>query len=211
MEKRIRILLVDDHRIFLEGLKEIINQESGMEVVATAEHGAEALVKLSAYHVDVVILDIQMPQMNGFDTVEHLLERYPNVRILMLSMHAERNFVQRVYNLGVHGYLLKHTSRQVLLEAIQAVHSGERYFEADAAHSFLEQRKGYNTPEKPSLSKREIEILVLIANEYSNPDIAHKLHLSVETVNTHRKNLLQKIGVRNTAGLVKYAVYNRLI
>jgi len=211
--ERIKIILVDDHRIFLEGLKELLEQQPGLEVVATAENGQELLIKMQSYHVEVVILDIQMPQMNGIATALEMQQRYPEVRLLVLSMHGDKSFVQSVFDIGVHGFLMKNTGKKELLEAIQEVYLGRKYFRADAAFSFLDRNRSYarTTPEKPSLSKRETEILILIAKEYSNPDIATMLHLSIETVNTHRKNLLQKLGAKNTAGLVKYAIYNKLI
>lgn len=212
MNPGIKIMLVDDHRIFMEGLKEIIEQQPGMYVVATAENGGEMLVKMQSYNVDVVILDIQMPIMNGINAALEIQQRFPSTRILILSMHSDRSFVQRIFDIGAHGYLLKNSGKPELIEAIQTVYKGNRYFRGDAAMSFLE--KGKRQPissEKPALSKRESEILILITKEYSNPDIASMLHLSVETVNTRRKNLLQKLGAKNTAGLVKYAIYNKLI
>lgn len=211
--QRIKLILVDDHRIFLEGLKELLEQQPGLEIVATAENGAELLIKMQSYHVDVVILDIQMPQMNGIATAIEMQQRYPEVRILVLSMHGDKSFVQRVFDIGVHGFLMKNTGKTELLEAIEEVYQGRKYFRADAAFSFLDKGRiaAKANMETPALSKRETEVLILITKEYSNPDIAALLHLSVETVNTHRKNLLQKLGAKNTAGLVKYAIYKKLI
>lgn len=209
----IKLILVDDHRIFLEGLKELLEQQPSVKVVTTAENGKELFIKMQSYHVDVVILDIQMPKMNGIATALEIQQRYPEVRMLMLSMHSDKTFVQRVFDIGVHGFLTKTVSKKELLEAIREVYMGRKYFRADAAFSFLDRNRSATRtlPGAPTLSKRETEVLILIAKEHSNRDIATMLHLSVETVNTHRKNLLQKLGAKNTAGLVKYAIYKKLI
>jgi DNA-binding NarL/FixJ family response regulator len=210
--ERIRILLADDHRIFLEGLRELISQQPGLHVVATAENGEELLVKMRSYHVDLVILDIQMPKMNGIAAAAEMRRRFPQVPMLVLSMHSERHFIQRVFDIGVQGFLLKNTGKAELVEAIRSIHAGERYFREDAALALLEGSRQAAAPgETPPLSKRETEILILIAREHSNAEIAGMLHLSVETINTHRKNLLHKLGAKNTAGLVKYAIFQKLI
>ncbi|MDX2001648.1 MAG: response regulator transcription factor [Chitinophagales bacterium] len=208
---KIRIILVDDHKLFLEGLRELIDKQEDMEVVAIADNGEDLLIKMNAYYVDVVLLDIYMPEMNGIEAAKELQEKYPNTKVIAVSMYHEKAYIQKMRDYGVMGYLLKNTGRQELLEAIRAVSDGKTYFGNEIALTLLDNKKGSNPGTMPSLSKREREILVLIAKEYSNPDIAKQLHLSVETINTHRKNLLQKLSAKNTAGLVKYAIYNNML
>lgn len=208
----LKIMLVDDHQLFLEGLQELIEQESDMRVVATANTAAAFWSNFPSQLLDVLVLDIQLPDVNGLVLAADLLAQYPGLPILLLSMYQDRAFIQRAYNLGVMGYLVKNSKRDELLSAIRAVGKKQKYYRQDVALSFLEKKPALAPGlEVPVLSKRETEILILIAKEYSNPAIAQLLHLSVETVNTHRKKLLQKLGVKNTAGLVKFAVYNKLI
>jgi len=210
--KEIHILLVDDHQLFLEGIKTMLDGYQEFKVIADANDGEEVFAKLKLYYIDIIILDIQMPRMNGMKTAEILKEKYPEIKILTLSMHNEKAFIEKMFFSGVDGYLLKNTTKEELVNAIRTICNGGKYFSPDIMSSILHptvlSRNGSFA--HPELSKREIEILALIARELSNPQIAEQLHLSIQTINTHRKNLLRKLNVKNTAGLVKYALNNNL-
>jgi len=154
-----------------------------------------------------MMLDIQMPQMNGIETAWAIREQYPSVKLIALSMHAEKIFVEKMYRAGVSGYVLKNTNKNELLTAIKAVYHGGTYFSGEIIPAMFSLGDDESMADPgPELTKREKEILILIAQEYSNPQIAEALFLSILTVNTHRKNLLKKLDAKNTAGLVKYAI-----
>jgi DNA-binding NarL/FixJ family response regulator len=213
MQQDIKILIADDHKLFLEGIKTIINSIPELRVVADASNGEEVLVKLKSYYVDVVLLDIQMPKLNGIQTTQIISEKYPAVKLIALSMHMEKAFIEKMYNSGASGYILKSSHPEELIKSIFAVYKGEKYYSGEVIPHLLQdqQKDNFKSNIVPELTKRETEILTLIAREYNNSKIAAELFLSIQTVNTHRKNLLRKLDVNNTAGLVKYAITNNLI
>jgi DNA-binding NarL/FixJ family response regulator len=212
MEK-IKLMLADDHQLFLDGLKGMLEAIPGIEITATAGDGEEVLRKLKSYYIDILLLDISMPKMNGIETAREIHQKYPGTKIIVLSMHNEKAFIQKMYQNNVYGYLLKTNSKEELLNAIRIVYRGEKYFSPELTLTLLENNmdKKANRIIKEQLSKREKEILILIANGQNNPGIAEELHLSIHTVNTHRKNILLKLGVNNTAGLVNYAMRMNLL
>jgi two-component system, NarL family, nitrate/nitrite response regulator NarL len=207
---KLRIMLVDDHNLFIDGLKTLLSLSTDLEVIVEANNGEEMLRKLRLYYIDLILLDIQMPLMNGIDAVKQIKEHYPNISVIMLSMHDELSYVKSLYDMGVEGYLLKNTNQEELLTAIRKVADGGRYFSPDLISSIMQAK---SDPEQVTmiLTRREREIIALIAQEYNNGAIADKLNISQETVNSHRKNLLRKLNVKNTAGLVKYALQIQLI
>jgi len=207
----VKIILADDHNLFIQGLKTMLNQIDGLEVVAEAKDGEELLRKLRLYHADLVISDVHMPGMNGLDAVVHIKAQFPSTKILMLTMQEELSYVKRLFDLGVNGYLLKNASREELESAIKKIAQGGSYFSSDLMASLMGGSKTNKTEENVQLTRREKEILSLICQELSNPAIAEKLFISQETVNSHRKNLLRKLNVKNTAGMVKYAMGKGLI
>jgi len=207
----IKIILADDHNLFIQGLKSMLNQIDGLEVVAEAKDGEELLRKLRLYHADLVISDVHMPEMNGLEAVVHIKAQFPSTKILMLTMQEELSYVKRLFDLGVNGYLLKNASREELESAIKKIAQGGSYFSSDLMASLMGGSKTNKTEENVQLTRREKEILSLICQELSNPAIAEKLFISQETVNSHRKNLLRKLNVKNTAGMVKYAMGKGLI
>jgi len=201
--KPIQILLVDDHRILLDGLRTLLDRNDEFKVVAEASDGQQALLKLRSYLIDVVLLDIRMPQLDGFETAREIMSQFPSVHILVLSMHNERSYIEKMYHLGVAGYLLKNSGRQEILDAIRMVATGKRHFPPELLPSLFDEAKPRGSGE---LTRRESEVLKLISLGLSNVDISHKLNLSVETINTHRKNLMRKLEVNNTASLVRLAI-----
>ncbi len=205
--QKIKIILADDHKLFIEGLKTMISQMPDFEVVAEAKDGEELIRKLRLYYVDLVISDIHMPKLNGIDAVKQIRMLFPNIKILMISMQEELSYVKALFDLGVNGYLLKNANREELETAMHKIVDGGNYFSSDLMSSLMSAKKSTgNGDEEIALTRREKEILTLISQEYSNAAIAEMLFISLETVNSHRKNLLRKLNAKNTAGLVKYAL-----
>lgn len=208
----IRILLADDHKLFLEGVRGLLQKVPWIEIVGIASNGAEVLRKLQSHYFDIVMLDIQMPQMNGLKVAEQMRERHADVKIIVVSMYGERLFVEQMLRLGVDGYLLKNTTPEELISAIAAVRDGRKYFAHDVTALVLGESVSMASPDPvASLTRREIQILRMIARGYSGPEVARELSLSSQTVSTHRKNIMNKLNVNNTASLVRYALTNHLI
>ena len=214
MEK-IKILLADDHKIFREGIRTIVEREKDMVVVSEAASGKELLERIDEVAVDVLVLDIDMGSPNGIEAAATIHQQHPEIKILILSMIGLHDFVIQALDHGATGYLLKNTGKDELLTAIRSVAKGDSYFGKEVSSILIEQLhkpwmlKGKN--KGIPLSPRETEVLKLIAQEYSNAEIAEKLFISIRTVDTHRRNLLEKLQVKNTAGLVKYAIKNNLL
>jgi len=204
--KKIRVLIADDHRVLLDGLVMMLKNVEQIELVSTASNGEEVLVKMSSYYVDVLMIDIQMPIIDGYETAKIVLEKFPDTKVLILSMHSERIYIEKMYTLGVNGYLLKTAGKSEIIEAIEKVYQGRKYFSQDVTMAILENSKNQSKIVSNELTKREKEIILLIANGLTNSEIAAKLFLSSDTIKTHRKNMMRKLDISNTAGLVKYAI-----
>jgi DNA-binding NarL/FixJ family response regulator len=213
--ERIKVLIADDHKIFREGVRSILEKEKDVEVVAEAATGKEVMEKLSKNPVDVLVLDMDIGKPGGIEVTEMVRKDYPEVRVLILSMIGLHEFVIQALEKGATGYLLKNTGKDEVLTAIRSVAKGDSYFSKEVSVILIEQlhspARGKKEMMNIPLSAREVEVLKLIAQEFSNPEIAEKLFISIRTVDTHRRNLLQKLEVRNTAGLVKYAIQKGLI
>ena len=208
----VKILLVDDHQIFLDGLKALLQDEPLLEITSAVSNGQAALDYLSRNQIDLVILDISMPLMSGSELNRQIKQKYPHIKTLALTSHGDNKMISELTQSKVNGYLLKDTEKSELLEAIHKVSEGGQYFSEHVKEVVLENFfSPKDDPSKPELSNREIEILRLIAEEFTAQEIADKLFISQHTVNTHRKNLLSKLHVKNVAGLVKYAYENNLL
>lgn len=206
-KKNIRILIADDHQVLLDGLLMMLEETDHIEVVATASNGEEVLSKMENHSIDVLLMDIQMPVLDGYAAAKIISEKYPDVKMLILSMHSERVYIERMYSVGISGYLLKNAGKDEIIEAIEKVASGGQFFTSDVASAMLTKKDDSLTSITLSeLTRREKEILGLIATGMTNPEIADKLFLSVDTIKTHRKNMMRKLDVNNVAGLVKYAL-----
>ncbi len=203
---RIRILLADDHTIVLDGLKAVLKSSDALEVVGEVKNGEEVLTFVATHPVDVVVLDINMPVMDGITCARKLKQKYPHIRIIILTMYAQKSFVEQIVRLGVDGCLLKSNSGQELTDAIERVMSGKSYY--DRIHTFVAEKEDVF---QYKLSKREIEIVKLIAEGLTSIQIADKLFIAEHTVKTHRKNILRKTGAANTSQLVQFALNNQLI
>lgn len=216
MEK-IKILLADDHQMFLDGLSSLLSQLREVQIIAAVNSGAEALEKLNLLKPDLVIVDMNMPVMSGLETTRMIRKKYPHIKILGLTMDNDLETVTGMLEAGAAGYILKNTGKAELEQAIKQVMKGEPYLSqsvsAKLAQNLLQnfQQKKEEESELGSLTERELEILKMIAHEHSNTEIAELLFISPKTVETHRKNLMRKIGVRNSLGVYKFAVKHRLI
>jgi len=202
-----RIIIVDDHQLIVDGMKALMAGEPDIQVVGEASNGKEALKLLELVEADLALLDIDMPVMNGIDTAKHLRQLYPNLSIIILSMHAEQGLVKNLIEIGADGYLLKNSSREEVMEAISKVTKGEKYFSTEVTMSLLSAPSGpRNQSEAIRLTERESEILTLIAEGFTNKEIGDQLFISHRTVDTHRTNLMKKLEVNNLAGLISYAL-----
>jgi DNA-binding NarL/FixJ family response regulator len=207
---KLKILLADDHDMLLESLADSINQSEFFEVVATAINGQEVLQKLQIYEVDVLVCDIQMPVLDGISTVLQVRQLYPNVKILMLSMLEDANMIEKAIQVGANGYVLKKAKKAELEKAILSVAKGEKYFAKEILQILkIEEPIQDNLPS--GLTLREIEVLKLIAREFSSTQIATELNISLNTVESHRKNIYQKLKLKNLAGAIRFALQNHLI
>jgi DNA-binding NarL/FixJ family response regulator len=213
--KAINILIADDHKMFREGLTELLSKEQGMQVVDTAGDGEEIKLSLTKNHIDIILMDIDMGETNGIEMTQEIKESHPDIHVLALSMHGDKNYIVKMLEAGAKGYILKNAGKEEMINAIHTVANGNSYFSSQVSSKLLEHltnpapiRRG---ADDTLLTDREVEILRLIAEEYSNPEIAEKLFISVRTVDTHRRNILDKLGAKNTAGLVKYAIQKGLL
>lgn len=213
----VKVILTDDHQMFIEGLSELLFKIEGVELVATANNGKEALDLLETHACDLVIIDIHMPVLDGIETTKLIKLNYPQTRVLILSMDNEINLIKSILQAGASGYILKNTGREELRKAIMKISGGGNYFSEEVSLELAHQFMPHTTADKSihkdtiPLTEREMEILKLVALEYSNPQIADKLFISTKTVETHRKNLIKKLGVKNSLGLVKHAILKGLI
>ena len=204
----IEVLITDDHSIIRDGLKSMLAGHPEINVTGQASNGKEAIEFLKTKAVDIVLMDISMPVMNGIDATKLISKQFPLTWVIALSIHEENEYLRYMLNEGARGYLLKDVGREELIEAIFSVAKGKKYFTESI---FDKLTSGIVSTEIPILTERETEILKLITSELTNHQIAEKLTLSVRTIDTHRRNILQKLKVKNTAGLVKYAVHLGII
>jgi DNA-binding NarL/FixJ family response regulator len=207
MDKPIDILLVDDHPLVLEGLKAILGTYGNIAVVGTAGYVRSGLDIARARQPQVVLLDINMPEVNGMDAIELFRREAPNARLLILSMHDSREYISTSVMHGASGYVLKDVSTEELVAAIEAVASGGTYFSSGVSAALLQRRM---TSGMQPLTPREYSILLLIAAGHSNKHIAEALSISAATVETHRKRIKKKLGVGSTAELTRYAIQHGL-
>ncbi len=210
----IKTFITDDHQLVIDGIKLMLAEANDLLCVGEANNGEKALELLATVPVDVLLLDINMPGIDGLETCRRVHREFPSVKILMLSMLREGSLVKMLLNEGASGYLLKNAGKDEFIESIRKVHRGERALSSEVLDIFLQpnaEKKRLMTSPFPSLSRREKQILQLIVDEKTTGEIAEELFISFGTVETHRRNLLMKLSARNTAGLVKAAIeYNLL-
>ena len=205
----IKVLLVDDHPLVLEGIQAIIETYNHIEVVGATCAAGKALDIATRTEPDVVMMDINMPELNGLDAIELFKEQLPNTRLLMLSMHDSREYISTSVMYGASGYVLKDVSTNEIIAAIEAVAAGGTYFSSGVS-DVLMRMKDHQKPCGP-LTTREQAVLLLVAEGKSSKDVAGQLEISARTVETHRKNIKKKLGISTTAGLTRYAIESGLI
>jgi two-component system nitrate/nitrite response regulator NarL len=208
--KKIRLLLVDDHPIVLDGIKSHLGAQPEFEVVGDAANGLDAVRKAKLTLPDVVLLDINMPAMNGLEAMVHLRKQVPNAKVIILTMHDSKEYIAQIVRLGARGYLLKDCSPTELVSAIKAVHCGEVYFSPTVSKVLVEEmvdgKKAADQPIPAPLTEREREVLSLIAEGLLNKQIADRLGIGVRTIETHRERIMRKLDIHTVAGLTKYAI-----
>jgi len=205
---KIRLLVVDDHPMVLEGMKSMLQQLSFVELCGMATDAYAAMELIKKEKPQIVITDINMPEISGIELALKIRHEFPEVKVIAMSTFKERSYISQMIQNGAAGYLVKSASREEIEEAILSVHEGKLYMSLDINLSAADKTELNNIP---VLSTREKEVLLLIADGLTNPQIAAKLFISLHTVDSHRKNLLTKFGVNNTAGLIKIAVRNNMI
>ncbi len=213
MKNRIKLLVVDDHPVVRKGISLCLSKRENLEIVGEAADGREAVRKARELHPDIMLMDINMPQMSGLAVTELLRKELPGIKVLILSMHGNTEYVLRILQSGARGYVLKDAPPDELSRAIDVVHNGETYFSADVARVALNQFvRGNGDPNgTPALTNREREVLIHIADGLSNKEIACTLGVGVRTVETHRERIMRKLDIHNVAGLTKFAIAKGLI
>lgn len=223
-----KLMLVDDHSIVRDGIRLLLEQAEGLEIVDEANDGEEALEKLKAHMADadgkaqlpdLVLMDISLPGMSGIQTTQVITKQYKQVRVLMLSMHNNEDYILRSVEAGAYGYILKDSSSDEMIKAIRTIASGEKYYSSPVASiilsGYMQQlkkgEKGGRAERQSKLSNKEKEILHYLVDGMSSREIAEKLQLSVRTVDNHRANMMRRLQVRNAAELVRMAVEEKLI
>ena len=212
----IKIMIADDHKIFRQGVRAILEPQKDFYVTGEAGSAIEIFDHLEVHETDLVLLDIGLGKEDGIQIARMLRENYPSVEIIALTMHGEEAYIIDMLETGTKGYVLKNSGMEELITAIRTVASGNTFLGGDVTDILIQHMhsKGTEDIRKDSiipLSQREKQVLRLIAREYSNTEIASILFISIRTVDTHRRNLLRKLNLKNTAGLVKYAIQHKLI
>lgn len=215
MNGPIKLLIVDDHPIVRRGLRMCLGQQSGIEILGEAGDGREALNLAHQLKPEVILMDIDMPQMNGLAVTDLLRREMPEVKVLILSMYSNTDYVMRIIQCGARGFVLKESAPEEVLQAIQAVHAGASHFSPEVARVALNQVvKGNNNEASAPLTRltnREREVLHYIAEGFSNKEIACQLNIGVRTVETHRERIMRKLDIHSIAGLTRFAIQQGLV
>ncbi|MFO7790393.1 MAG: response regulator transcription factor [Bacteroidales bacterium] len=209
-DNNITVMLVDDHTLFRNGLKTLLNDTKNVKVIAEAANGEEFLQKIDTTDPDVVLLDIAMPVMDGVEAASRALKENPGIRIITLSMYGDEDYYNRMVEAGVRGFILKDSEIDEVEKAIITVNAGRTYFSQELLQSLLEGLKKEDSVEKNALSEREVEVLQHVCRGKSNIEIADEMCISKRTVEKHRANIMEKTRCKNTASLVIFAVKNHL-
>jgi len=217
MEK-IKIILVDDHQIVRDGIKALISDDASINIITEASSASELYFKLETYKPDIILMDINLPDETGIEITRKLKETSPSIKILILSMHMSEDFVVNAIEAGANGYLPKNTTRKELLEAIRTLYKGEDFYNESISNILVKsyvkkaQSSGKEKEEKHvDLTRREKEIITLFAQGLSNKEIADQLFISVRTVESHKNNIMNKLELKSTVDLVKFAIKNNFV
>lgn len=214
---RIKVLLAEDHTIVRKGIRSLLDSEPDIEVVGEAEDGREAVEKAERLSPDVVLMDISMPSLNGLEATRQILRRSPEVKVLILTMHTNEEYIFQFLRAGAAGYLIKQTAPIELVSAIQAVYRGDSFLSPAISKTLIEEyvrqseALGHYEDSYDKLTEREREVLQLLAEGFSNREIAEKLHISIKTAGVHRTNLMEKLDIHSLTELTKYALRKGII
>jgi DNA-binding NarL/FixJ family response regulator len=217
MSQKYSVVICDDHGIVREGIKQVLASNPDLEVVGEAANGLEGLALISKLKPDLVITDITMPEMNGIDMTRELAKDFPDIRVVILSVHSRKTFIMEALKAGARGYVLKDSAGEKLLDAVAAVLAGDSYLDSPVAGHIVEEFVKLPSQAEPAtgggepLTDRERQILSLVVEGFSNKQIAAKLFLSPKTVDNHRAKIMSKLGRRDVIGLVKYALATGLV
>lgn len=204
----IKIILADDHQILLDGIRAILEQDEELEVVGTAANGLQVLELLKKQSADVLLLDLMMPMMDGLETTMHVQKQFPDVKILILTTNDEGSIITSIFKRGATGYLLKNASQDILIQGIKDAYKGKKVLSPHLTTKMIESLNEQSKPKPngiPKITRRELEVIKLIAKEYTTQEIADTLFVSTNTVATHKRNLFVKMDVKNSVGMVKKA------
>ena len=207
----IRVLLVDDHRMVIEGLKAQLAKLENIEIVGEAYDGKEGIRKTKELNPDIVIMDISMPVMNGLEATAILHEEAPDSKVLVLTMHDEEEYILQIIRSGARGYVIKESSFEELIEAIETVHQGRSFFSPSISEYLLSGFIRQVQDESTELTPRELDVLALVADGYTNKEVAKHLHISIRTAESHRNQIMQKLDIHTLPGLTKYAISKGII
>lgn len=215
--EKIRVLIVDDHQLMIEGLKSLLEDEEVVDSVAGANSLDETLDLLKNNPIDVIFMDVNMPNVSGIEATQKVKECYPGVKIIALTMHDDISIITKMIKAGASGYVLKRTNMNEVIEALKIVHKNGKYLSINTQNIIMdnlmspEDLMEQKEEKKPVLSSRELEVLKLIAKEYSNEKIGEKLFISERTVEAHRRNIFMKTQTKSLVGLMKYAIKENLV
>ncbi len=211
MSRPIRVLVVDDHAIVREGICSLLARHKDIQVIGQAADGQRAIEMVSQMSPDIVLMDIQMPGMNGLEATQEIHKRFPHTRILVLTQYENKEYVLPLLRAGAVGYIPKSTRAHELIDAIRTVYTEGAYLPPRVTQTVVSLLSESTPPETASLTEREIQVLQLVAEGLNSREIAERLNISVKTVDTHRANIMEKLGVHNTAELIKLAIRKGIV
>ena len=216
--KKIKLFLLDDHQLVRDGIKALLSDDKTLDVIGEASDGQELLKKIKHARPDVILADVSLPGISGIDLTKKITDEYPDIRVIMLSMYTNEEFITKSIKAGAKGYLPKNTTRKELITAIHEVIQDREYFAASVSYAILNSfvRKAWHQSEtqddhSSELTSREVEILILFARGLSNADIAGKLFISIRTVESHKNHIMSKLNLKTPAELVLYAIRNKIV
>jgi len=215
--QKTKIILADDHQLFRDGIKSLLLTAPNIEIVAEVPDGKTLLNTLETTTTDIILMDISMPGMTGIELTEIIVDKYPNIAVCILSMHNDEEYILNAIKSGVKGYLSKDTSRDELLNAISLISNGNEYYNKSISDiivkSYVKQTKleSKSTSTKAKLTNRELEIIKLVSEGFMNKEISDKLNISIRTVDSHKSNIMQKLELKSSVDIVKYAIKNNII
>lgn len=212
----IRILIADDHEMIRKGISTLLSDQPDIKVLGTVENGAEAVDFCARNKVDVVLMDIQMPVMSGVEATRKIVSDHEKTKVLAVTINEETSFIMEILQAGATGYILKHSAKSEIVKAINDVAKGKKHFSSEVLQKISSEFTGGSTnvernPDTVRITDKEMEVLTLLVEEKTNQEIAKALDCSVRTIDTHKRNIIKKLGVRNVVGLIKYALKHKLV